>query len=87
MTAHSSDTDSPGSRLRATRIARGLSLRAVHAMSQFLAHKYRRKEFIISIRALSDLENGKLVPSVYKLQSLALVYNIRSSVLLDWYRG
>ncbi len=81
-----SELVSSGNRLRLVRTSLGLSLREVCSRSQSLAARYGRTEFVISLRALSELENGKLIPNVYKLHSLAVLYQMSPAVLLNWYR-
>jgi transcriptional regulator with XRE-family HTH domain len=54
-------------------------------MTRYLAAEVGQNELILSIRALSAYENGKIAPSIYKLWALALVYGKPVSLLLSWY--
>ena len=69
-------TPSPeaGKRLRAERLRVRLSTRAVQALSQQIAREKNNQDYYISHAWLTDVENGKFTPSIYKLYSLSLIY-------------
>jgi hypothetical protein len=69
-------TPSPeaGKRLRAERLRVRLSTRAVQALSQEIAREKNNQDYYISHGWLTDVENGKFTPSIYKLYSLSLIY-------------
>ena len=69
-------TPSPeaGKRLRAERLRVRLSTRAVQKLSEQIAQEKNNQDYYISHGWLSDVENGKFTPSIYKLYSLSLVY-------------
>ena len=70
-------TPSPdaGKRLRAERLRAGLSTREVQKLSQEIAHeKNDNQDYAISHAWLTEVENGKFTPSIYKLYSLSLIY-------------
>jgi hypothetical protein len=69
-------TPSPeaGKRLRAERLRVRLSTRAVQALSQQIAREKNNQDYYISHGWLTDVENGKFTPSIYKLYSLSLIY-------------
>lgn len=70
-------TPSPeaGKRLRAERLRARLSTRAVQKLSQQIAHeKNDNQDYYISHGWLTEVENGKFTPSIYKLYSLSLIY-------------
>ena len=70
-------TPSPegGKRLRAERLRVRLSTRAVQKLSEQIAQEKNNQDYYISHGWLSDVENGKFTPSIYKLYSLSLIYN------------
>jgi len=63
-----------GKRLRAERLRVRLSTRAVQKLSEQIAQEKNNQDYYISHGWLSDVENGKFTPSIYKLYSLSLVY-------------
>lgn len=70
-------TPSPeaGKRLRAERLRARLSTRAVQRLSQQIAQeKGDNQDYYISHGWLTEVENGKFTPSIYKLYSLSLIY-------------
>jgi hypothetical protein len=70
-------TPSPeaGKLLRAERLRARLSTRAVQRLSQQIAQeKGNNQDYYISHGWLTDVENGKFTPSIYKLYSLSLIY-------------
>jgi len=70
-------TPSPeaGKRLRAERLRARLSTRAVQRLSQQIAQeKDNNQDYYISHGWLTEVENGKFTPSIYKLYTLSLIY-------------
>jgi hypothetical protein len=64
-----------GKRLHAERLRARLSTRAVQKLSQQIAQeKDDNQDYYISHGWLTDVENGKFTPSIYKLYSLSLIY-------------
>jgi transcriptional regulator with XRE-family HTH domain len=63
-----------GKKLRAERLRLGLSTRAVQDLSQRIARDKNNQEYYISHAWLTDAENGKFTPTLYKLYSLSLIY-------------
>lgn len=74
-----------GRRLRDLRERLGLTLRAVEEASALLAEAYQNPEFAIPPSRLSDIETKGILPSIYRLHSLALVYRITREEILAWY--
>jgi len=64
-----------GQKLRAERTRVGLSTREVQELSQRIAREMNNQEYYISHAWLTDAENGKFTPTLYKLYSLTLIYN------------
>lgn len=75
----------PGEVLRKTRERLGLTIRHVEAASLKLAEKYTNQDFGVSISRLSDIETKGVVPSIFKLYSLAAIYRMDVRKLLRLY--
>jgi len=81
-------TPSPeaGKRLRAERLRAGLSTRQVQKLSQLIAQeKDHNQDYGISHAWLTEVENGKFTPSIYKLYSLALIYKCTWTKILGFF--
>jgi transcriptional regulator with XRE-family HTH domain len=77
----------PGLRLRQIREALGLTYRNVEQASYEIAVKRGRPDFILHISRLADIENRNVVPSLYKLYSLATIYHLSSVEISSWYEA
>jgi transcriptional regulator with XRE-family HTH domain len=77
----------PGLRLRQIREALGLTYRNVEQASYEIAVKRGRPDFILHISRLADIENRNVVPSLYKLYSLATIYHLSSVEISGWYEA
>jgi len=78
-------TTAGGQRLRVTREKLGLTMRDVENASENLARKYTNEEYFVPISRLSDFETKGVIPSIYRLYSLAVVYRRNFRELLAWY--
>jgi hypothetical protein len=76
---------SPGLRLRQTRERLGLTYRDVEKASIGIAASRGRAEFILHISRLADIENRNVVPNIYKLYSLSVIYHLGVSEISSWY--
>src|SRR5207302_7678618 len=74
-----------GSRLRQARERLGLTYRDVERASYGLANLRGRPEFIIHISRLADIENRGVIPSLYKLYTLAVIYHLNPLDIFRWY--
>jgi transcriptional regulator with XRE-family HTH domain len=74
-----------GQRLRAYREELGLTIRDVETASLRIADRHRNEDFALSLSRLSDIESKGLLPSVYRLYSLAVIYRLDLRELLSWY--
>jgi hypothetical protein len=63
----------------------GLTLRDVELCGARLAKHYRNDEYIIPVSRLSDVENKGVVPSIYRLYTLAATYRCNFLDLLAMY--
>jgi transcriptional regulator with XRE-family HTH domain len=66
---------SAGQRFRAARELVGLSTRDVQRKSQQIAAEKRNQEYYLSHTWLTDIEQGRLVPGMFKLYSLSAIYD------------
>jgi len=74
-----------GQKLRAVREQLGLTIRDVEAASARIANRHGNPDFSLSLSRLSDIETKGVVPSIYRLYSLAVIYRLELRELLDWY--
>lgn len=75
----------PGQRLRALRDQFGLTIREVENASIRIAAKRQNDDFIIPLSRLSDIETKGIVPSIFRMYSLAIIYRRDIRDLLAWY--
>src|SRR5207248_4086258 len=64
----------PGQQLRTIRESLGLTLKDVESASAIIAEKYHNQEYAIPASRLSEIETKGMLPSIYRLYSLALLY-------------
>src|SRR5262249_38127062 len=64
----------PGQQLRAIRESLGLTLKDVESASAVVAGKYENQEYSIPASRLSEIETKGMLPSIYRVYSLALLY-------------
>jgi transcriptional regulator with XRE-family HTH domain len=74
-----------GLSLRASRERLGLTMRDVENATLRIAERHGNDEFIVSPSRLSDIETKGLVPSIYRVYSLAAVYHRDLREILSWY--
>src|SRR5205085_11324031 len=77
--------NSVGVRLRGLREQLGFTLRDVEAASVLLAARHKNPEYVIQLSRLSDIETKGVVPSIYRLYTLAAIYRTELRTLLQWY--
>src|ERR1700745_784567 len=65
---------SGGQSLRLLREQLGLTMRDVETASAAIATKHKSEEFAIPPSRLSDIETKGVVPSIYRIYSLSIVY-------------
>ena len=76
---------SAGQNLRALRERLGLTMRDVETSSAAIAEKHKSDEFAIPPSRLSDMETKGVVPSIYRLYSLSVIYRKDAREILTWY--
>ncbi len=74
-----------GLNLRGLRERLGLTMREVESASARIAERHGNEEFGVSPSRLSDIETKGLVPSIFRLYSLAIVYRCDLREILAWY--
>lgn len=77
--------NSGGHNLRVLREQLGLTMRDVETSSSRIAQKHGNDEFSIPPSRLSDIETKTIVPSIYRLYSLAVIYRRDFREILSWY--
>jgi len=75
----------PGQKLRKLRESLQLTLRDVEAISFRIARAHGREEFSIPFSRLFRIEAKGVVPNIYRLYSLAVVYRCDFREVLQWY--
>src|ERR1043165_321004 len=75
----------PGQMLRFKREQLGLTIRDVEAASHKLAEQRSNDELIINISRLSDFETKSVIPSIFRLYSLAVIYGLDYAEIAGWY--
>jgi transcriptional regulator with XRE-family HTH domain len=76
---------SAGERLKEVRTRLGLTTRDVEAKSQQVADEWHSREFYISHAWVTDIENDKFIPTIFKLQSLSEIYGVAYSKILSFF--
>jgi len=75
-----------GQKLRVLREGLGLTMRDIETASERIARKRdNNAEYLIPISRLSDFETKGVIPSIYRLYSLAVIYRRDLRELLQWY--
>lgn len=78
-------TNSAGQRLRALRENLGLTMRQVEEASNQIAQRFKSDEYSIPPSRISDIESRGVVPSIFRLYSLASIYRRDLAELLSFY--
>ena len=76
---------SAGLNLRGLRERLGLTMREVESASVRIAEGHGNDEFEICPSRLSDIKTKGLVPSIFRLYSLSIIYRCDLREILAWY--
>jgi transcriptional regulator with XRE-family HTH domain len=76
---------SAGERLKELRVRLGLTTRDVEAKSQQIADERHSREYYLSHAWVTDIENGKFTPSIYKFHTFSAIYNRRITELMSYF--
>ena len=71
--------------MRALREELGLTIRDVEAASGRIAARHGNEDFTISPSRLSDIETKGILPNIYRLYSLSVIYRRDQREMLAWY--
>ena len=74
-----------GQKFRQVREQLGYTIREVEAASLRIAARHQNDDFAIPLSRLSDIETKGVVPSIYRLYSLSIIYGRDIRELLCWY--
>jgi len=74
-----------GQKLRQRRERLNLTLRAVEEASMEIADAERNAEFVVSTGRLNQIENDASLPSIYKLYSISVIYQMGLEEVLALY--
>jgi transcriptional regulator with XRE-family HTH domain len=74
-----------GQRLRQLREELGLTIRDVEAASARIAARHGSEDFALSLSRLSDIETKGILPNIYRLYSLAVIYRKDIRELFAWF--
>lgn|SRR5689334_7469536 len=74
-----------GHKLRSLREQLGFTMRDVESAGAELAARHRNEEFAVPPSRLSDIETKGVVPSIFRLYSLAVIYRRDFRELLSFY--
>jgi transcriptional regulator with XRE-family HTH domain len=74
-----------GLNLRGLRERLGLTMREVESASFRIAERHGNDEFAVCPSRLSDIETKGLVPSIFRLYSLSVIYRCDLREILAWY--
>jgi transcriptional regulator with XRE-family HTH domain len=74
-----------GQKLRVLREKLGLTMRDIETASERIARKRNNEEYLVPISRLSDFETKGVIPSIYSLYSLAVIYRRDLREILLWY--
>jgi len=77
--------NSGGQSLRLLREQLGLTMRDVETASTRIAERRGNDEFAIPISRLSDMETKGVMPSIYRLYTLSVIYRQDMRELLAWF--
>jgi hypothetical protein len=76
---------SAGLNLRGVRERLGLTMREVEGASLRIAERHGNDELAVCPSRLSDIETKGLVPSIFRLYSLSIIYRCDLREILAWY--
>src|SRR5256885_17213199 len=75
----------PGQQLRLLREKLGLTMRDVEIASAEIAGRHGKEDFSITPSRLADIETKGVVPSIYRVYSLSVIYRCNLNQILSWY--
>ena len=79
-------TGTSGDMMRAARLDRHLTMRQVVMAARCLAVQLDNEEYAVSLGHLSEIETRDILPNIYRLYSLAAIYELDLLEVLAWFR-
>jgi transcriptional regulator with XRE-family HTH domain len=74
-----------GKRLKLLRERLGLSTRDVQRMSRQIASEKKNEEFYLSHNWVTDIENGKFRPGMFRMYSISAIYSLRYTDVASYF--
>jgi transcriptional regulator with XRE-family HTH domain len=74
-----------GTRLKRVRLDCGLTYRDVERLSRVLADRYCDDRHIVRISVLARTENQGVIPNMFRLHSLCVIYSVTMRSVLSWF--
>lgn len=74
-----------GIRLKRLREGCGLTYREVERLSRLIAERHRNARYIVRISKLASIEPHGLVPNIFQLYALSMIYSVEMNGILSWY--
>jgi transcriptional regulator with XRE-family HTH domain len=84
MNAHNLNQGA-GEKLKALRLDSRLTTREVEKVSLQISESKGNPEYYISHAWVTEIENGKFTPSIYKFYTLSVIYHSRLTDMLDFF--
>ncbi len=75
-----------GQKLKRARERLDLRFRDIVEASQKIAEIHKNADHLIALSQLSAIENHGLVPNIYRIYSLCVIYRLDILEVLEWYR-
>jgi methanogenic corrinoid protein MtbC1 len=74
-----------GYRLKLARLDRSLTCREVERLSRMLSKRFADDRYTLRLSVLAAIENQHAVPSIFRLASLCLIYELDLLTVLRWF--
>jgi hypothetical protein len=74
-----------GYRLKLARLDRSLTCREVERLSRMLSKRFADDRYTLRVSVLAAIENQHAVPSIFRLASLGLIYELDLQTVLRWF--
>jgi transcriptional regulator with XRE-family HTH domain len=71
--------------LRLTRFNRSLTYRDVERLSRILSERYADDRYMVRISVLADIENHGVIPTIFRLYTLCLIYKLDMPSVIEWF--
>jgi len=85
LEVESNPTMIAAARLKGMRLKYGFTFRQVERLSRVLAERYGDDRYIVRISVLAGIENRGVLPDIFHLHSLCVVYSVGMRTVLSWY--